>query len=63
LKIRNEFELEVLMIKQQKDFLADVNLEAEIMTPDPDYKLKRTDTLVIFGPDEKIDYLRKIVKS
>jgi CIC family chloride channel protein len=63
LKIRNEFELEVLMIKQQKDFLADVKLEAEIMTPDPDYKLKGTDTLVIFGSDKRIDYLRKIAKS
>jgi len=60
LKIRNEFGLEVLMIKQQKAFLADVNLEAEIITPDPDYKLKRTDTLVIFGADEKVENLRQL---
>ncbi len=63
LKIRNEFGLEVLMIKQQKEFLTDVGSEPEIITPDPDYKLKRTDTLVIFGADEKIENLRKIAES
>jgi CIC family chloride channel protein len=63
LKIRNNFGLEVLMIKQQKDFLTDVNSEAEIITPDPEYKLKRTDTLVIFGSDDKIEELRKISES
>jgi len=63
LKIRNKYGLEVLMIKQKKDFLTDVNSEAEIVTPDTEYKLKRTDTLVIFGLDEKIDNLRKIAKS
>jgi CIC family chloride channel protein len=60
LKIRNKFGLEVLMIKQQKDFLTDVNSEPEIITPDPEYKLKRNDTLVIFGGDRKIEELRNI---
>ncbi|MFB3057059.1 MAG: chloride channel protein [Ignavibacteriaceae bacterium] len=63
LKIRNEFGLEVLMIKQPKEFLTDVNSEPEIITPDPEYKLKRTDTLVIFGADDKIENLRKITES
>ena len=63
LKIRNEFGLEVLMIKQPKEFLTDVNSESEIITPDPEYKLKRTDTLVIFGADEKIENLKKLTKS
>ncbi|MCH6574003.1 MAG: chloride channel protein, partial [Bacteroidetes bacterium] len=63
LKIRNEFGLEVLMIKQPKEFLTDVNSESEIITPDPEYKLKRTDTLVIFGADDKIENLRKITES
>jgi len=63
LKIRNEFGLEVLMIKQPKEFLTDVNSEVEIITPDPEYKLKRTDTLVIFGADDKIENLRKITES
>ena len=63
LKIRNKYGLEILMIKQQKDFLTDGNLEAEIITPDSEYKLKSTDTLVIFGSDEKIDNLRRIIES
>ena len=63
LKIRNKFGLEVLMIKQPKEFLTDINSEPEIITPDPEYKLKRTDTLVIFGADEKIDNLRKLTES
>ena len=63
LKIRNEFGLEVLMIKQPKEFLTGVDSEPEIITPDPEYKLKRTDTLVIFGADEKIENLRKIAES
>jgi CIC family chloride channel protein len=61
LKIRNEFGLEVLMIKQPKEFLTDVDSEPEIITPDPEYKLKRADTLVIFGTDEKIENLRKLI--
>jgi len=63
LKIRNEFGLEVLMIKQPKEFLTDIDSEPEIITPDPDYKLKRMDTLVIFGADEKIENMRKIAES
>ena len=51
------------MIKQPKEFLTDVNSESEIITPDPEYKLKRTDTLVIFGADDKIENLRKITES
>ncbi len=63
LKIRNEFGLEVLMIKQPKEFLTDIDSEPEIITSDPDYKLKRMDTLVIFGADEKIENMRKIAES
>ncbi len=51
------------MIKQPKEFLTDINSEPEILTPDPEYKLKRTDTLVIFGADEKIENLRKLDES
>jgi chloride channel protein, CIC family len=60
LKIRNKFGLEVLMIKRQKDFLTDINSEPEIVTPDADYRLKKTDTMVVFGKDEKIEELRKL---
>jgi CIC family chloride channel protein len=60
LKIRNRFGLEVLMIKQQKEFLDERDNESDIISPDPDYKLKNTDNLVIFGLDEKIEKFRNI---
>jgi CIC family chloride channel protein len=61
LKIRNNFGLEVLMIKKQKDFLSEGEDDIEITTPDPDYKLKRTESLVVFGKDEKIRLLKNIL--
>jgi len=33
----------------------------EIITPDPDYKLKESDKLVLFGKDEKIEEFKKTV--
>ena len=61
LKIRNRYGLEILMIKQHKNFLADDFSEPEIITPDPDYKLKETDTIVIFGNDKKIEEFKQNV--
>ena len=63
LQLRNKFGLEVLMIKQQKEFLSERDSKPEIVTPDPNYKLKRTDTLVIFGNDEKIEEFRKFANN
>lgn len=63
LKIRNRFGLEVLMIKHQKEFLSDDYSNDSIMTPDPDYELKRSDLLVIFGKDDKISAFKKIIEN
>jgi CIC family chloride channel protein len=62
LKIRSNFGLEVLMIKQHKDLFSDEDDEIDIITPDPNYKLKRTDSIVLFGLDEKIEDFRKLSK-
>ena len=62
LKIRNNFGLEVLMIKNHKDLFSEDEDDIEILTPDPNYKLKRTDSLVLFGLDEKIEEFRRLAK-
>jgi len=56
LRIRNNFGVEVLMIKKKKSFLADESKkESELVIPDPDYIIQRDDTLVLFGSDEKLE--------
>jgi CBS domain-containing protein len=62
LKIRSTFGLEVLMIKQYKDLFSDEDEEIDIITPDPNYKLKRTDSIVLFGLDAKIEEFRRMTK-
>lgn len=52
LKLRNNYGIEVLMIKKRKKFFED---EDEIMLPDLKYKLVEGDRLVIFGPDELLN--------
>ncbi len=48
------------MIKQTKDFLVEGEKSSqEIITPDPGYKLKESDKLVLFGKDEKIEEFKK----
>ncbi len=54
LRIRNKFGLEVLMIKKSASPFSDDNNGSEIVTPDPNYKIQRDDTLVLFGSDENI---------
>lgn len=53
LKLRNTHEIEVLMIKHLKDIF-DTHSPSEIVTPDPNYKLKITDRLIVFGKDDKL---------
>ncbi len=53
LKLRNSHGIEVLMIKHLKDAF-DVHSQSEIETPDPNYKLKNSDSLIVFGKDEKL---------
>ena len=59
LKLRNNFGLEVLMIKHLKDIFGN-RQEPEIVTPDPHYKLKLSDRLIVFGEDKK---LKEFLKS
>ncbi len=54
IKVRNNYGLEVLMIKQIKDMFDDKS-EPIIITPDPNYKLKNSDRLVVFGNDDKLE--------
>jgi CIC family chloride channel protein len=53
LKLRNNYGLEVLMIKHLKNIFEDRG-EPEIVTPDPYYKLKASDQLIVFGEDKKL---------
>jgi len=59
IRIRNKFGLEVLMIKHYSNLYADKQ-EMKIFTPDPEYKLQSTDTLVLFGTDERIENFIKV---
>lgn len=52
LKLRNQYGLEVLMIKQRHTFLEDD--DEEIVIPDAKYRIQPEDILVLFGADEKI---------
>ncbi len=54
IKLRNNYGLEVLMIKNIKDMF-DQKSEPTILTPDPNYKLKNADRLVLFGNDDKLE--------
>ena len=58
LKLRNNFGLEVLMIKHLKDIFEN-RQEPEIVTPDPHYKLKLSDRLIVFGEDKKLQEFLK----
>ncbi|HKB87415.1 MAG TPA: chloride channel protein [Ignavibacteriaceae bacterium] len=53
LKIRAAYGIEVLMIKHSKDIFNSQN-QSEIVSPDPNYKLKNYDRLIVFGKDEKL---------
>lgn len=56
LRIRNNFGVEILMIKSTNDLLNYEN--KEIVTPTADYIIKAGDILVIFGEDTKIQQFR-----
>lgn len=52
LQLRKKFGLELLMIKQRKNFLSEAN--EEVIIPTPEYKLKEHDVIVLFGSNENI---------
>ncbi len=59
LRLRNDYGLEILMIKKSQSVL-DVDSEnEEVRIPDPDYIIKENDTLVLFGKDENIEKTSK----
>jgi CIC family chloride channel protein len=58
LKLRNNFGLEVLMIKQPKDLFEDSAEKENIIASDPHYRLRENDKLVLFGKDENIGRFR-----
>jgi len=60
LKIRSNYELEVLMIKHPNKLFDGLQENELIISADPNYKLKWGDKLVIFGKDENIERFRKI---
>ena len=58
LKFRNNYGLEILMIKQKLSILSDEQSEKVIM-PSVEYKFNVNDLLVLFGSDENIEKFRK----
>ncbi len=62
LKMRNKYNVEVLMIKQIDPLLKEEQ-EKKIVTPNPNYELKREDILVLFGEDKKIEEFVNICKQ
>jgi CIC family chloride channel protein len=53
LRIRNEYGVEVLMIKHRKDRF--IEGDDEIIIPDANYKIQLGDRLVLFGSDDNIN--------
>lgn len=54
LRLRNEYGLEVLMIKKSLSPYTDIN-EDRLIIPDPYYRIEKDDILVMFGKDENIE--------
>ncbi len=54
LKLRNNYGLEVLMIKHSPSPFASHEENSDIVIPDPNYVIQADDTLVLFGADDKI---------
>lgn len=54
LKIRNNYGVEVLLIKRPKEIISIDNVEYEIIAPTAEMKLMRNDIMVLFGEHTKI---------
>lgn len=63
LKIRNNYGLEVLVLKRPRDLFSIDESEYEIIAPTADTKLERGDILVVFGNKEKIDEFNILSKD
>ncbi|MCH7826611.1 MAG: chloride channel protein [Bacteroidetes bacterium] len=62
IKLRNKYNVEVLMIKKIDSVLYDDKKE-KIIIPDPNYVLQRDDLLVLFGQDDRISEFVDICKN
>lgn len=56
LRLRNEYELEVLMIRNAVPFFNSGEDENAFIMPDPEYRIQSGDSLVLFGTDDKINH-------
>lgn len=54
LKLRNNYGLEVLMIKKSKELFDEAEIKTKIVMPRYDYKISNGDILVLFGTEDKI---------
>lgn len=54
LKLRNNFGLEVLMIKKTKELFDESQKDVRIVMPSYNYTVESDDILVVFGTDESI---------
>jgi chloride channel protein, CIC family len=54
LKLRNSYGIEVLMLRQFEDIYSEEK-EPKILTPDPHYRLRATDKLILFGNNESLE--------
>lgn len=59
LRLRNDYGLEILMIKKAMSVLDLDSENRDVRIPDPDYVIKENDTLVLFGKDENIEKTAK----
>ncbi len=54
LKLRNNYGLEVLMIKKSKELFKESKSESKLIMPAYDYVIAEDDILVLFGTEDKI---------
>jgi len=58
LRLRNKYNLEVLMIRPARSPFVEEEKEQDFIIPTPDYKIQTGDVLVVFGKDESIAQTR-----
>jgi CIC family chloride channel protein len=54
LKLRNNYGLEILMIKKSKEIFDESEGDSKLIMPKHDYKIESDDILILFGTEEKI---------
>jgi hypothetical protein len=55
LKVRNNYGIEILMIKKSKELFEEKVQEKKLIMPDHNYTLESDDILVLFGTEENIE--------